>query len=289
MGRWIAANVAALVVSIGGAAVAAEPPFVVLHQGGVYANTYIEDGHFDDADRKFLVPLNDTPVATTGSFYQVETRGPFSASAQIASNTAGTFVQTLSFGGEETTRSSSLPGQPTAYVDDVITDFLAEITVRDAAGGTSSFIRLSALKLSAHADVEGYGLIGGTHSVYIDGLSLTGDFFGGNSYAFSGFAAPNTTLFASNGLSLVLNWTLPPQPPSFTQGIGEAYPVQLTFDFLALGDDIISGRVDGGFAAVAYFAAVPESSTWALMILGFAGTGAALRRERRAARVRSYS
>ena len=100
------------------------------------------------------------------------------------------------------------------------------------------------------------------------------NYAGGASFSYDPFVLTpdNATGSGSTQNSARLNWF------SFATGFNPAvdgsYDVRLDVAGLAGGDKSLNIRVDVGAGFV------PEPGTWALMILGFGGAGAALRRRR---------
>jgi PEP-CTERM motif len=93
-------------------------------------------------------------------------------------------------------------------------------------------------------------------------------------------------------LSIIANFTGPFAMPDIRPGNGKGDYVLTGFDLssLNLGDRLIfraqfSGGTDGGesfyLVAQPQVAAIPEASTWAMMLLGFAGIGLFAMRKRR--------
>lgn len=85
----------------------------------------------------------------------------------------------------------------------------------------------------------------------------------------------NTVVGGSTQNSFRLNWA----PIGFDPGVDNVYRVRLVVGGLDGGTKSTAIRVQLGDGVAG---AVPEPATWALMIIGFGGAGAALRRRRMA-------
>ena len=72
---------------------------------------------------------------------------------------------------------------------------------------------------------------------------------------------------------------------SWTRDASEAGHVGIEPDWLRVGTDIVGGTPAPTFNAAFSLSAVPEPSTWAMMLLGFAGLGYAVYRRAREPRV----
>lgn len=99
--------------------------------------------------------------------------------------------------------------------------------------------------------------------------------FAGGSFSYDPFVLTpdNELLNGSVQNSARLNWW----PIGFDPNVDGSYGVELAVDGLKGGAKSLSIRIDVGQG---FQGAVPEPASWALMILGFGGAGAALRRRR---------
>ena len=104
-------------------------------------------------------------------------------------------------------------------------------------------------------------------------ITLTNYAGGSFSYDPLGLGNDNHVEFGSAQNSARLNWF----PIGFDPNVDGSYGVELTVRGLAAGPKSLSIRVDVG---AGHQGAIPEPSTWALMVLAFGGAGAALRRRR---------
>jgi hypothetical protein len=98
-------------------------------------------------------------------------------------------------------------------------------------------------------------------------LSLT--ILGLPAITFSGTPSANDVIFSAGGLTVVLNQ----QIPDTTESAGITTNA-IAFDFakFVVGANVVSGTVDIG-QSMASITVVPELSTWAMILLGFAGLG----------------
>lgn len=104
-------------------------------------------------------------------------------------------------------------------------------------------------------------------------ITLTNYAGGSFSYDPLGLGNDNHVEFGSAQNSARLNWF----PIGFDPNVDGSYGVELTVRGLDAGPKSLSIRVDVG---AGHQGAIPEPSTWALMVLAFGGAGAALRRRR---------
>lgn len=120
---------------------------------------------------------------------------------------------------------------------------------------------------------------GGSSDSFIFGFDFAGMTSGTYGYNSTSFGNNNLGAFNSNSIELSVNGI----SPGFAMTDFEFYFVadnagSLTFRFQDTGNDNIGVILDN-----VSLAAVPEPSTWAMLILGFGVVGAAARRRRRTA------
>jgi hypothetical protein len=132
----------------------------------------------------------------------------------------------------------------------------------------------------------GYDTVLGTANRFnmttTDGSRLSGFHYHAPATIFRGanFVVPDNLVWISPGHGLVLGFAGPLSAPGTVAltdnggNLGGTFELQLDSSFRRSVRGISSGSVTGAF--------VPEPASWALMLLGFGGLGAALRRRRAA-------
>jgi hypothetical protein len=144
------------------------------------------------------------------------------------------------------------------------------------AGLPTSLFNLVTTTIQSFSQANAGGVSGSTT---IEGLNLTGSIFGASTYAIlSSTPSPNTILFSGLGLTITLN----EQILSGTTGI-TTNAIHINFNNFAAGTGLTNGDIILGHTQASFSpeGAVPEPSTWAMMLLGFAGIGLTLRRSRK--------
>jgi hypothetical protein len=149
----------------------------------------------------------------------------------------------------------------------------------------SPLFSLSATTIQSYSQANSVGGLDASGMTTIEGLTLSGSVFG--SLVFDGGLfinpAPNTVLFNGAGLSIFLNEQI--ASGDATTGVGiQTNAIRIAFDDFALGTGVKNGNVIIGhteaFATAAQTGAVPEPSTWAMMLFGFGAVGFAMRRRK---------
>jgi hypothetical protein len=148
----------------------------------------------------------------------------------------------------------------------------------------AGLLGLSATTIQSFSQANSVGGLDASGSVTIEGLILTGSLLGGTTINGSLFVnpAPNTILLSIDGLTITLN-----EQTMLGDGVTSAgistNAIDIAFNNFALGTGLANGNIILGHSeALASLgaAAVPEPSSWAMMLLGFAAVGMVLRRRR---------
>ncbi len=151
----------------------------------------------------------------------------------------------------------------------------------------STFLSLSATTVTSTSSVDGTGSLSALGSTQIEGLKVSGSALKGATIDGSLFVnpAPNTIIFNLGGLEILLNEQIPSGDGVTSEAI-QTNAIDILFNNFALSTGILNGSVIIAHSQAAIFgpavAAVPEPSTWAELLAGFAIVGSVLRR--RAAR-----
>jgi hypothetical protein len=172
----------------------------------------------------------------------------------------------------------------------------ATSTVNDLSlsiAGLASLFNLSATTIQSYSQANSVGGLDASGTTTIEGLNLGGTLLGALLIDSSLFVnpAPNTILFSGGGLSIILNEQIALGDGLTSIGI-ETNAIHIGLDNFLLGTGLVDGDIIIGhsqaFATIAQAAAVPEPSTWAMMLLGFGAIGFRMRR-RGAMRLRSQA
>lgn len=161
-------------------------------------------------------------------------------------------------------------------------DFLYALT------GLSSLLNVSATTIQSFSQANSAGGLDASGSTLIEGLLVSGSLLGGATIDGSLFVnpSPNTILFSGGGIEIILNEQIFGGDGISGTGI-TTNALRIGFDQALLGTGLVNGDIIVGhteaFASVGGAAgAVPEPSTWAMMLLGFGAVGASLRRSKMA-------
>jgi hypothetical protein len=149
---------------------------------------------------------------------------------------------------------------------------------------------ITATTISSTSNVSGAGSLQAYGSTTIEDLVISGTAVGSTiTVGASGAVNPTVddTIFDSGGLDIVLNMQVPTGangPTSMADGI-TTDALYIDFTNFALGTGVLNGDVVVGESQAGILGSpvIPEPGTWALMLVGFAGLGAALRARRRTA------
>ena len=139
----------------------------------------------------------------------------------------------------------------------------ATSTLNKLSVSLDSIFNLSSTLISSTSSVN--GTPSATGSTTLTGLTIT---VLGTTVDIPVSPAPNDVVFNSAGLTITLNQ----QIPDLSESAGiTTNAIALDFNKFPFGTNAVSGSVDVGqsFASLN----VPETSTWAMMLLGFAGLG----------------
>jgi hypothetical protein len=131
-----------------------------------------------------------------------------------------------------------------------------------------SVFSLTATTISSTSSVD--GTPSATGSTTLTDLQIT---VLGNTVSIPVNPTPNDVIFSLAGLSIVLNQ----QIPEATESAGiTTNAIAIDFNSFPVGLNLIHGGVDVGQSMASIdVTSVPEASTWAMMVLGLAGLGAA--------------
>jgi hypothetical protein len=147
----------------------------------------------------------------------------------------------------------------------------ATSTINNLAISLDSIFNLTSTLISSTSSVN--GTPSATGSTTIAGLTIT---VLGSTVTIPVNPTPNDVIFSLAGLTITLNQ----QIPDLSESAGiTTNAIALDFNKFPFGTNVVNGSVDVGqsFASLN----VPEISTWAMMLVGFAGLGfAGYRRSR---------
>jgi hypothetical protein len=139
----------------------------------------------------------------------------------------------------------------------------ATATLNNLAISLDSIFNLTSTLISSTSSVNGTPSASG--STTITGLTIT---VLGSTVTIPVNPTPNDVIFNVAGLTITLNQ----QIPDLSESAGiTTNAIALDFNKFPFGTNVVSGSVDVGqsFASLN----VPETSTWAMLLLGFAGLG----------------
>ena len=151
----------------------------------------------------------------------------------------------------------------------------------------TTLLGLSATTIQSTSQANSIGGLDASGSTTIEGLTLFGLLLGGTTINGSLFVnpAPNTVLLSIDGLSIILNEQTMLGDGVTSTGIS-TNAIDIVMNNFPLGTSLANGNIIIGhsqaLASLGQPAAVPEPATWAMMLLGFCGVGAAMRRRRKA-------
>jgi hypothetical protein len=128
-----------------------------------------------------------------------------------------------------------------------------------------SIFNLTSTLISSTSSVNGMPLA--TGSTTITGLTIT---VLGTSVTIPVNPTPNDVVFSLAGLTITLNQ----QIPDLSESAGiTTNAIALDFNNFPFGLNRVNGSVDVAQSFASVNVAVPEISTWAMLLLGFAGLG----------------
>jgi hypothetical protein len=149
-----------------------------------------------------------------------------------------------------------------------------------------ALLGVGATTIQSTSQANSVGGLDASGSTTIEGLTLYGLLLNGVTINGSLFVNPNpnTILLSIAGLTITLNEQTMLGDGITSTGIS-TNAIDVAFNNFALGTNLLNGNVILGHSqALASLGtpAVPEPSTWAMMLLGFAGIGFAARRRKAA-------
>jgi len=145
----------------------------------------------------------------------------------------------------------------------------------------SSLFNLSATTIQSFSQANTVGGFDASGTTTIEGLVLGGSILGGLVIDGSAFInpAPNTVLFNGGGLTIILN-----QQILSAFGI-TTNAINIIFDDFAVGTGLKDGNIiiasTTASATTGATGAVPEPTTWAMMLIGFGAVGVSMRRRKK--------
>jgi len=162
------------------------------------------------------------------------------------------------------------------------------ITSLNMISGLVKQLGISATTISSTSNVSGFGSLEAFGSTTIEDLVISGTAIGSTITVGASAAVnptPDDVIFDAGGLEIELNrqvFTGADGPLSTADGI-TTDALYIDFSNFALGTGLVNGDIVVGESQASIFGApvLPEPGTWALMLAGFAGLGAALRSRRR--------
>jgi hypothetical protein len=145
-----------------------------------------------------------------------------------------------------------------------------------------SLLGLGATTIQSQSTASSVGGLSASGVTIIEGLTLTGSVFNNFTFDSSLFVNPNpnTVLFNALGLSIILNEQIFSGNGVTSTGI-TTNAIHIGFNNFVAGagltnGDIIFGQTRASINAVS--GAVPETSTWVMMVLGFGAIGFSIRK-----------
>lgn len=148
----------------------------------------------------------------------------------------------------------------------------------------NSLFNLGATTIRSTSQANSVGGLDASGATTIEGLTIGGTALAGLTFDASVFInpAPNTILLNVGGLSIVLNEQI--LSGDGLTGIGiTTNAIHAAFNGFPVGTGLANGNLILGhsqaFASVGQPGAVPEPSTWAMMLIGFGAAGYSLRRK----------
>jgi hypothetical protein len=224
------------------------------------------------ASSAYAVGVNQTVTAPNVANVNVSV-GPLAAtsgSTPPSYNNSAT-VASVNQTTASNSQGTSTGAQATANVQN------GAVTIGSNVAGVPALFNLITSTIDSMSTANAGGVTG---SSSITGASLTGSVFGSTTFASSLFAsaAPNTVLFNALGLTITLN----EQILSGTTGI-TTNAIDISFNNFVVGTGLKNGNIILGHTQASFSpaGAVPEPSTWAMMLVGFGAIGLAMRRSRR--------
>jgi hypothetical protein len=198
---------------------------------------------------------------------------------------ATTFSQRINTGVLTSTASSDFPLDPAATASATINNLSAGLSSKLPLLPSLSLLGISADTVKSTSTITTTGGLNATGSTIIEGLSLDGLGLGGLLVNGSLFVNPtaNTVLVDLLGLRIVLNEQIVTGDGISSLEI-ETNAIRATFTDFLLGGRLLNGdlvfassqaSIKGYMPAAP---AVPEPSTWAMLIAGFGMIGFAARR-----------
>jgi hypothetical protein len=149
----------------------------------------------------------------------------------------------------------------------------------------TSVLNISATTISSTSSVSGSGVLSATGLTTLEDLNISGTAVGGSLVAgLTATPSANDVIWNTGGLEIILNAQTPLAGENGTTSEGiTTDAIEVIFSDFLLNGNLLNGDVVIGQSNADIFglAAAPEPATWALMLTGFAGMGAALRVRRR--------
>jgi hypothetical protein len=238
----------------------------------------------------FAPPAYDhtTTVASFGHLYELTPAELNNLSLQVQATHMVDTAKSAGIGVDEIGASgTAVLGSANFLLTDTLWSTLT------ALGLSVSAIGISSDSNSSFVFGPNLGFLNGDAS--FRSLAVTGALVGGKTLTFSGDAAANTVLYSSSTVTITLDKQTLLLPPAATSGIiGPSITtdaIDIRFNGAKFAGQTISGHFDIGQSSASYalmrpmafgvFTA-PEPSTWAMVLLGFAGLGCAGYRRARA-------
>ncbi|WP_152569485.1 MULTISPECIES: PEPxxWA-CTERM sorting domain-containing protein [Sphingomonas] len=204
------------------------------------------------------------------------------------SNQVASVTESAALGGVVPLNQNLSTGLITSTAAGTPTSATATSTINNLSAGLTGLfdanvLSIGATTITSTSQASSAGGLTTSGSSFIEGLRITGTLLGSLGIDVNALvsAAPNTT-FSVAGLSLIFN-----QQSMLGDGINSigtaTNAIQLNFNNFAAGTRLLNGTINIGhseaFVTSAAVAAVPEPSTWALMLIGFGAVGLAMRRK----------
>jgi hypothetical protein len=221
-------------------------------------------------------PISIAQGSAPPAFLDTENESGFYRETYLGRGFNSDLTARYSITSAQTIVQSGQASSPVASATSDVASLFANVIADPRVSRIRLVFGLSAADISSTTSYDGARLVGASsysglivQDQYVDTIV--------DGAAFQG-AAPNTVAFDMDGLKVVLNEQIAVDTGGLRSLTTNAVHLSLTnfaYDLRTLNGDIILGQ-----SRVSVAQALPEPTNWALMILGFAMIGGALRHKR---------